>query len=156
MYSVCMRYAQNNDDANDIFQQAFYLVYKNIGQLKNENALSGWVKSIFVNTSLEHLKKKARVVMIEPVEHYFDENTTENWNSALSSLAISELTKLIQELPVRCQLVFNLYAIEGFTHKEIAKKLSISVGTSKSQLHDARKILKNKVLANAIVRTTKY
>lgn len=156
MYSICMRYAQNTDDANDIFQQAFYLVYKNIKQLKNENALSGWVKSIFINTALEHLKKQARIVTVDPIDHCFDHDSIDNWNEALSSLAIDELTKLIQTLPLRCQLVFNLYAIEGFSHKEIAQKLNITIGTSKSQLHDARKILKHKIISNTIIRTPKY
>ena len=149
-----MRYSKNTDGANDIFQQAFYLIYKNIGQLKNEKALSGWIKSIFINTALEYIKKNAKFSTLENLDQHHD--ATWDWNEAVSNLAVNELTKLIQELPEGCQAIFNLYIIEGFSHKEIATKLNISVGTSKSQLYDARRLLKKKIVTNSIIHAPKY
>ena len=143
MYSVCMRYANSKDDANDIFQQAFYSIYKNLNQVKNHEALSGWVKRIFVNTALEFGKKNARFNHLENIESAVDSN--ENWNDAIQNLNMEELAELIQQLPDGTRMVFNLYAIEGYSHKEIAEHLGISSGTSKSQLFDARKKLKTAV-----------
>lgn len=143
MYSVCMRYANSKDDANDIFQQAFYSIYKNLNQVKKPEALSGWVKRVFVNTALEVIKKNARFSNDENIESVVDSN--ENWNDAIQNLSIEELAGLIQQLPEGTRMVFNLYAIEGYSHKEISEQLGISLGTSKSQLFDARKKLKTAV-----------
>jgi len=144
MYSVCLRYASSKEDANDIFQQAFYLVYKNLKQLKNPDALSGWVKRIFVNTDLELVKKNAKYSSNEGFDERND--SAQSWNDAIQQLNTEEIGKLIQQLPEGCRMVFNLYAIEGYSHKEIAEQLDISVGTSKSQLHDARKTLKAAII----------
>lgn len=152
MYSVCMRYANSKDDANDIFQQAFYLIYKNLNQLKNPEALSGWVKRIFVNTALEVVKKNARYSNIEDMESAV--NSNENWNDAIQNLSTKELAVLIQQLPDGTRMVFNLYAIEGYSHKEISEQLGISLGTSKSQLFDARKKLKAAVINLQTVNTS--
>ena len=143
MYSVCMRYANSKDDANDIFQQAFYSIYKSLNQVKNPEALSGWIKRIFVNTALEFGNKNTRFNHLENIESVVDSN--ENWNDAIQNLNIEELAGLIQQLPEGTRMVFNLYAIEGYSHKEIAEQLGISSGTSKSQLFDARKKLKTAV-----------
>ena len=149
MYSICMRYAKDKEGAGDIFQDGFYRVYKNIGQLKNVEALSGWIKSIFVNAGIEYCKKANRTIYLEDVEsHSF--NPPFNWNAAISNISTQEIIGLIQELPQGCRNVFNMYVIEGFSHKEIAQLLQISTGTSKSQLHDARKILKQKLTKLAI------
>jgi len=147
MFSVCLRYAKNKEEAEDVFQQSFYLVYKNIKQLKNYDALSGWIKRIFVNTALEYNRKASQLRVVENIDVALNKSTVDV-NDALSNLSTNELTALIQQLPVGCRKIFNLYVVEGFSHKEIAKKLKISVGTSKSQLHDARKILKNKIVNN--------
>ena len=149
MYSVCMRYANSKDDANDIFQQAFYLIYKNLNQVKNPKALSGWVKRIFVNTALEVIKKNARFSNLDNIESLVDSN--ENLNFAIQNIRIEELAGLIQQLPEGTRMVFNLYVIEGYSHKEIAKDLDISVGTSKSQLFDARKKLKEALINSQII-----
>lgn len=145
MYSVCLRYVKNNTDADDVFQQGFMLVYKNIGQLKNVEALSGWIKRIFVNVAIEHNRKKNQLRVVENIET--EPISTTDVNNAISQMAVNEITDLIQKLPTGCRSVFNLYVIDGFSHKEIADKLGISVGTSKSQLFDARKILKSKILS---------
>ena len=144
MYSVCLRYANSKDEANDMFQQAFYLVYKNLKQVKNPEALSGWIKRIFINTALEILKKNAKFSSVENIDEFDD--SEQNWNDAIQKINTEEIAKLIQKLPKGCRLVFNLYIVEGYSHKEIAEQLEISVGTSKSQLHDARKTLKAAII----------
>ena len=141
-----MRYANNKDDANDIFQQGFYLVYKNIAQIRDPKAMSGWIKRIFVNTALDHFKKNKRSSALEENQIESNENLND-WNDAISNLAAEEITALIQKLPNAYRTVFNLYVIDNMSHKEIAEKLSISEGTSKSNLHDARKILKRKIIS---------
>ena len=150
MYSICMRYTQCPDRANDVFQESFYRIYKNIHQLKNVDALSGWIKSIFINTAIEYLKTKP--IHSEKVEHQASDLSL-NWNEAISNLSIEEITKVIQELPVGCQTVFNMYVIDGYSHKEIAESMQISVGTSKSQLHDARTILKRKLAHRLLINS---
>lgn len=143
MLNLCNRYSSNQEEAKDIFQEAFYLVYKNIDQLKNPEALHGWVKRIFVNTALQSKKKAQKLFVVEDSTVFA--KVTEDF-SPLSRLSEKEIIDHIQRLPDGCRKVFNLYAIEGFSHKEIAEVCGISVGTSKSQLHDARKILKAAIL----------
>ena len=154
MYSVCLRYAKNKESAQDIFQEGFYLIYKNIHQLRNPAALSGWVKSIFINSAIEYFRKNKKVKFIEETNTSY-QNGIDNWNDAISNLSLDEITQLIQELPTGCQTVFNMYVIDGYSHKEIAEALNISAGTSKSQLFDARKILKQWITENAMVRIPK-
>jgi RNA polymerase sigma-70 factor (ECF subfamily) len=146
MLSVCHRYSNNSDDAKDIFQQAFYQIYKNIGQIKDYRALSGWVKRIFVNVALQHYKKNQALFIVEDLSN--SELNLLDSIDPLSHMLEDEIIQLIQKLPEGCRKVFNMYAIEGYSHKEIAKELNISTGTSKSQLHDARKILKKAILKN--------
>ena len=126
-----MRYAQNKEDADDIFQQGFYLVYKNIGQIRDAKAMSGWIKRIFVNTALESYNKKKRVSLVEDDQLDTNENLN-SWNEAISNLGAEEITNLIQKLPNACRTVFNMYVIDNMSHKEIAKKLSISAKSPKS------------------------
>lgn len=152
MYSISLRYAKNREDADDIFQQAFYLIFKNLGQLKNPNALSGWVKTIFVNTAIDHNRKIDYSVQGN-VEDYDKMEGGFYSNEALSKIGTDELVRLIQDLPKAYRKVFNMYAIDGFTHREIAEKLSISEGTSKSNLHGARRILKKKIALNSVIKT---
>lgn len=147
MFSVCLRYVNNQTDAEDVFQQGFFLVYKNLHQLKNVEALSGWIKRIFVNVALEHNRKKHQLRIVENPE-LLSSLKAIDVNEAINLLATEELSILIQSLPTGCREVFNLYIIDGFSHKEIAEQLQISIGTSKSQLFDARKILKNKIIKN--------
>jgi len=145
MYSICLRYANNNDDAQDIFQQSFYLIYLKISQLKNPDALSGWIKRIFINTALEFNRKNIQLKVVNKDDD-FQYNEISIDNDALDDISTQEITSYIQKLPKGCREVFNLYVIDGFSHKEIAEKLEVTVGTSKSQLFEARKILKLKII----------
>jgi RNA polymerase sigma-70 factor (ECF subfamily) len=146
MYSVCMRYAQNKSQADDIFQDSFLTVFEKLGELKNSEALPGWVKTIFIRTALNFNKKEMKYTSIE-----FVSNTYDNYvdYDILDELSLKEITAHIQKLPVKSRMVFNLYVIEGYTHQEISDIMKISVGTSKSQLFDAKKALKNLIGANS-------
>ena len=150
MYSICLRYSKNRETADDIFQQAFYLVYKNLEQLKNTDALSGWIKTIFVNTALKQINSTKLSTSID-IDEISETHVPGDWNNALSNLGTDELTTFIQQLPSGCRTIFNMYIIDGYSHKEIAQKLDISIGTSKSQLHDARKWLQKKIISNTKV-----
>jgi len=145
MYSLSFRYARSKDDANDIFQQAFLQVYKNLNQLKNPNALSGWVKSIFINTALDFCKKNYDSHVLS-IEHCDNNRAPNNRNEAVSNIEMDKLRTIIQQLPEQYKNVFNLYVIDGFSHKEISVKLSLSIGTSKSHLFHARRLLRHEII----------
>ncbi|PIQ15440.1 MAG: RNA polymerase subunit sigma-70 [Flavobacteriales bacterium CG18_big_fil_WC_8_21_14_2_50_32_9] len=147
MFSICLRYTKNQEDAEDVFQQAFFLIYKNLFQLKDVEALSGWIKRIVVNEAIEFTKRKYYLRVVEPMDASLN-LLPDNAEGVLSQMSTDELTNLIQQLPTGCREVFNMYVIDGFSHKEISEKLNISIGTSKSQLFDARKILKMKISIN--------
>ena len=142
MLSVCFRYVNNRDDANEIFQEAFYLVFKNLKQLKKPEALSGWIKQIVINTALGFIRNKKKLYVVNEISFVEDIAVSDN---VIDQMSADEINDLIKELPIGYRTVFNLYAIEGYKHSEIAEKLGISIGTSKSQLFDARKLLKMKL-----------
>ena len=142
MFGVCMRYADNSDDAQDILQEGFIRVFRKIDTFKGKGSFEGWVRRIMIHTSIEHYRRNSRYFMVDieaarGVE--FDAD-------ALSSMSRQEILQLINQLPVGYRTVFNLYAIEGYAHQEIAEMLNISVGTSKSQLSRAKKILQEKIV----------
>jgi RNA polymerase sigma-70 factor (ECF subfamily) len=143
MYSVCMRYADNANDAQDLLQEGFIKVYKNLHRFRAEGSFEGWIRRVFINSSIEHLRrKKMHLATVSEKE----ENTIENADiSALDNLAERDIITLIQELSPGYRTVFNLYVIEGYSHREIGDQLGISEGTSKSQLARAKAILQKKV-----------
>jgi RNA polymerase sigma-70 factor (ECF subfamily) len=143
MYAVCLRYANNSDDAQDLLQEGFIKVYKNLHRFRAEGSFEGWIRRVFVNSSIEHFRKKA--IQLSSVSDK-EENTIENSDiSALDTMAEKDIIRLIQELSPGYRTVFNLYVVEGYSHKEIGEKLGISEGTSKSQLARAKAILQKKV-----------
>jgi len=142
MYGVCMRYANNADDANDILQDGFLKTFEKIHQFKFEGSFEGWMRRIFVNTALERFRNQYKVINIQDG---WREITDQSYENIVSSITVDELVELVQSLSPKYRTVFNLYAIEGYSHKEIADKLSISEGTSKSNLSRARLILQEKV-----------
>ncbi|NOQ71725.1 MAG: sigma-70 family RNA polymerase sigma factor [Crocinitomix sp.] len=150
MMSVCYRYLKNDEAAKEVFQQAFFNVFKNLKQLKDPKTLSGWIKQIFVNAALTNLNSKKRLYLIGELSDA--NNGFENQNQAIDNLEVEVIMNMIENLPAGCRTVFNMYAIDGYSHKEIAEHLGISVGTSKSQLHDARKMLQKWIRANENVQ----
>ena len=140
MYGVCLRYSGNANDAQDILQEGFVKVFKNLPRFRGEGSFEGWIRRIFVNTAIEHYRRK--VNMYPVTENQENSVEDKDW-SALDRLALKDLLGMIQELSPGYRTVFNLYVIEGYTHRDIADMLGISEGTSKSQLARAKAILQN-------------
>lgn len=144
MFTLCLRYAKNRSQAEDIFQDAFIKVFENLPKLSNKNQFPGWIKRVFVNTAIDNIRLNNKYESNEHlhvIEHFSDVEP-----SILDEMAHDDLLALVQELPPRAKIVFNLFVIEGYSHKEIADELGINVGTSKSHLFDAKNILKSKLL----------
>lgn len=142
MYGVCLRYAGTATEAEDILQEGFIKVFNKMGSFRSEGSFEGWIRRIFVNTAIEHFRKKTYLQPITEME----ENTLEGkYLSVLDSLAEKDIIKLVQQLSPGYRTVFNMYVIEGYTHKQIAEILGISEGTSKSQLSRAKLILQDLV-----------
>jgi RNA polymerase sigma-70 factor (ECF subfamily) len=144
MYGVCLRYAGNEDDASDILQEGFIKVFKNLSKFRGEGSFEGWIRRIFVNTSIEHFRKKVKLYNVTEVQ----ENTIEDTNlDALDMLAAKDIINIINELSPGYKAVFNMHVIEGYSHQEIADIMGITEGTSKSQLARAKGVLKKLVEA---------
>jgi len=139
MYGICLSYASDRDMAQDILQESFIKVYKNIRNYKSEGSLEGWIRRIIVNTALDHLRQKTRLqnYISDKVEKIREVEDT----SAIEILQTQDILNQVAKLPDGARVVFNLYALEGYTHREIAEKLEITEGTSKSQFNRARKLL---------------
>ncbi len=143
MFTVCLRYANDHMEAEDMLQDGFIRVFNNLHQFKFEGSFEGWVRRVIVNCALKHLQKK-RIQFTELKENYFDTHYVDSY--AYSNLGEEELLKLISQLPDGYRIVFNLNIIEGYTHDEIAKLLNIQPSTSRSQLVKARKMLQAQIL----------
>lgn len=142
MYGVCLRYAGNAEEAEDILQEGFIKVFNKIESFRSEGSFEGWIRRIFVNTAIEHFRKKK---YLQPITEY-EENTVEGkYLSVLDSLAEKDIIHLVQQLSPGYRTVFNMYVVEGYTHKQIGEVLGISEGTSKSQLSRAKLILQDMV-----------
>lgn len=143
MYAVCLRYASHVEDAQDLLQEGFIKVYRNLHHFRAEGSFEGWIRRVFVNTSIEHFRKKStKLAMVTEKE----EGTIEDTDiTALENLAEKDIIKIVQELSPGYRTVFNLYVVEGYSHKEIGDMLGISEGTSKSQLARAKSVLQKKI-----------
>lgn len=143
MLTVCIRYAFDKMEAEDILQDAFIKVYKNIAKFKHEGSFEGWIRRIVVNTALKHCsKRKLHIEEMKPDTSL--ERAVEP--QAYQHLSEADLLKLIHGLPEGYRIVFNLYVIEGYSHDEIASLLNIQESTSRSQLVKARRYLQNELL----------
>ena len=142
LFAVCLKYSDNYENAQDTLQDGFITIFDKIKQFNHKGSFEGWMRRIMVNTALLKYRKHTifKIVNEEEIEETEVEITTE--------VSLDYLLKLIQELPDRYRLVFNLYVLDGYNHKEIAEMLEISDGTSKSNLARARKILKDKIEAH--------
>ena len=142
MYAVCLRYAGNAEEAEDILQEGFIKIFKKLDSFRSEGSFEGWIRRVFVNTAIEHFRRKRYLMPVTEKE----ENTLEGkYLSVLDDLAARDIMALVQDLSPGYRTVFNLYVVEGYTHKEIADMMGISEGTSKSQLSRAKVILKDMV-----------
>ena len=145
MYGVCLNYSKDASEAEDNLQDGFIRVFTKIDQFGFKGSFEGWMRRIMVNTSLEKFRRNNHLY---PVEDMMVFENIQNPEETLSSISADDLLKIIQELPPRYRMVFNLYAIEGYSHQEIAKLMDINEGTSKSNLSRARVILQKKVIDN--------
>ena len=137
LFSICLKYSRNYAEAEDNLQDAFLIIFNKIEQYKSKGSFEGWLKRITINNVLQRYRN-------EKVFDIINENVTDGVELEIDedNISLDYLLKIIQELPDRYRLVFNLYALDGYSHKEIADMLNINVGTSKSNLARARQILK--------------
>ena len=143
MYAVCLRYARDQDEANDILQNGFIKVFSKGHLYEGKGSLEGWIRRIMVNTAIEsHRSNKIIFLSTEELER---EEIGKIATFSVNHLDYKDLLALIKKLPMGYRTVFNLYAIEGYNHKEIASMLAISEGSSKSQLSRARTWLKERI-----------
>jgi len=143
MMTVCLRYANDSMEAEDMLQEGFIRVFKYIKQFKFEGSFEGWIRRIVVNVALKQLQKK-KIHFAEIKEQGEEANGIAPY--AYQHLGADDLMKLINQLPEGYKIVFNLNVIEGYSHEEIAAMLGIQPGTSRSQLVKARKMLQNQIL----------
>ncbi len=142
MMAVCLRYAQTTFEAEDVLQEGFITVFKNLSSFRRECPLEFWIRRIMVNAALRQHRRNAPLVAVSDGD-YPEELADEEFT--FSNYGFEDLLAMVQELAPRYRMVFNLFAIEGYGHKEIGEMLGISEGTSKSQYSRARAILKSKV-----------
>jgi RNA polymerase sigma-70 factor (ECF subfamily) len=148
MFAICLRYADNYHTAEDLLQEGFIKVFKYISNYRGDGSFEGWMKRIFVNTAIEHFRKNARMY---PIVSLDTEDFSLNVTHIADSLELQDLQKMIQKLSPGYRTVFNLYAVEGYSHKEIGDLLNISEGTSKSQLSRARYLLQKMLQDSELV-----
>jgi len=142
-FGVCLRYAKNRTDAEDILQEGFIKIFKYLKDYSRKGSFEGWIRRIMVTTALNFYKKKNLFNKeVDPESSYITLPAT---NEALSVMTHNELLVMIRDLPIGYQTVFNLNTIEGYSHKEISKIMNISVNTSKSQLSRAKNSLRNRL-----------
>ena len=143
MYGVCLQYCKDQTEAEDCLQEGFIKVFTNIKKYRFEGSFEGWVRRIMVNTTIESFRKKKPVTSIDDVILVKLEDET--MEEDVSEISEKEIFDIIKELPPKYRMVFNLYVMEGMSHREIGKEMNISEGTSKSNLARARDILQRKV-----------
>lgn len=146
LYGLCLKYMKNEDDAKDVFQEAFVIAFQKMSQYRFEGSFEGWLKRIFINKLIETLNKRKRDFLF--VDAAYQEDIIDE-EPEMDSFSISQekLLEFIQHLPDQYRLVFNLYFFEKMKHKEIASLLNISEGTSKSNLNRAKANLQKKIVA---------
>jgi RNA polymerase sigma factor (sigma-70 family) len=141
MKGICLRYVHSAFEAEDIFQDSFIKVLKNLKNYSYKGSFEGWIKKIVINTAIDHYKKNHS---LRNYVSYEDADETEQDTSEIADqLSTNELLEIIKKLPHGYRVVFNLYAIEGYTHSEISEMLQITEGSSRSQLCKARYFIKN-------------
>ena len=144
MLPLCLRYANDRNEAEEILQEGFIKVFTHIAQFRNQGSFEGWVRRIIVNAALQRYRDKLRLYPVVTLREESHEKTVNE--ETYARLGYKDLMALVQNLPPAYRLVFNLYVFEGMKHREIASALGISEGTSKSNLYDARLILQKEIM----------
>lgn len=143
MFAVCLRYMGDRESAEDVLQNGFVTLFTKLESYSGEGSFEGWARKIFVNTALMALRKKDALKQSEEIDTAWDMKDEEP--SPIQNIGYEELMRLISALPAGFRTVFNMYVVEGYSHKEIARELGISENTSRSQLQRARVMLQNKI-----------
>ena len=143
MMGVCLRYVSDRETARDILQDGFVKVFTNIDSFMGMGSFEGWMRKIFVNCALEYLRKSD--VLRDAIDLEHTSELSANSHSAIAELSARELMNLVQDLPAGFRTIFNLYAVEGFSHKEISDMLDITESTSRSQYTRAKQLLQRKI-----------
>ena len=143
MFAVCLRYMSDRQSAEDVLQEGFVSLFAKLDTFSGEGSFEGWARKIFVNAALMSLRKND--VLKESTDVDTAWNVSSEAPSAVQQIGYKELSKMISELPTGFRTVFNMYVVEGFSHKEIAEALEISETTSRSQLQRARTLLQTKI-----------
>jgi RNA polymerase sigma factor (sigma-70 family) len=154
LFGLCRRYARHGDDAHDMLQETFVKIFTRIHQLESPEKLESWAKSIAVRTAIDHYNKAKK--QEGPYSQGEYEVANFDYELVLENLSDEYLLSLINDLPEGTRIVFNLYEVEGYSHAEIAAFLEISEGTSRSQLHHAKYLLKQRLNALGVKRYEKY
>ena len=144
LMGVCLRYAQNQDEANDMLQDGFIKIFQKLKSYSGVGSFGGWVHRTMTNTCLDAIRKNKKYKFSVEIEKAEGEVNVDE--SALSEIRTQELLKLIQKLPDGYRIVFNMFAIEGYGHKEIAERLGVTENTSKSQYRKARLWLQKEII----------
>jgi len=143
MMVIAMRYSKSQDQAEDILQDAFVKVFQNLKRFKGKSLLSTWVHKIVVTTALNYQRGK---LYMFPMADISEQTSLQTADDIIGKVSLDELLGYVQNLPSGCQVIFNLYAIEGYKHDEIAQELGITMGTSKSQYSRAKKLLQERLV----------
>lgn len=144
LYAVCLQYSGNDEEASDILQEGFIKIFENLDRYKYQGSFEGWMRRIIVNTALEKFRSRNNLYRVDDIDQ-ITEPEAEPDNEDYAGLGANDLLGIIRELPPKYRIIFNLFAIEGYSHKEISKMVNISEGTSKSNLSRARTILQRRV-----------
>jgi RNA polymerase sigma factor (sigma-70 family) len=154
LLGLSYRYTNNRDDAQDVLQDSFIKIFSKISQIESANKLDSWMRQITVRTAINfYHKKNLRECRVDNVDL---DPANDDYEYLLSAIADGELMGIINGLPLGCKIIFNLHAIEGFSHDEIAEMMKISPGTSRSQFHYGKNLLKLKLKKIGIVRYEKF
>ncbi|QWX83662.1 sigma-70 family RNA polymerase sigma factor [Cellulophaga sp. HaHaR_3_176] len=149
LFGVCLKYSKNKTEAEDNLHDSFLIIYKKIDQFKYSGSFEGWLKRITVNTVLQKYRKDSSLSLVsEEIEEEVEVETS------YLDISLPKLLNYIQNLPNKYRITFNMYVLDGYSHNEISEMLGTSVGTSKSNLARARKILKEKIEADIKINTS--
>jgi len=152
MMGVCLRYCKSRDEAEDVLMEAFMTVLSQIRTYRGEGAIDQWIRRIVVNTSINNYRKNLKHYFHADIENVNETEIDEEGNFEIDDKhSVDVILNAIQQMPDGYRMVLNLYIVEGYKHKEIAEMLNITIGTSKSQLSKARKIIQEKLSNNGEV-----
>ncbi|QNN40853.1 RNA polymerase sigma factor [Pedobacter roseus] len=143
MLAVCMRYAKDRMEAEDVLQMGYIKIFQKIKEYRGDGSFEGWIRRVMVNTAIESYRKNLRSLNVVEIDEAYEQPST---GFDFGTLGMQDLMKVIQKLADGYRMVFNMYVIEGYSHKEIGETLGISEGASKSQLSRARAILKEEII----------